>query len=688
MVEIDDAGPGAARAAVAALGLEPRDLVLFLEPGDRLVEWALFNIAEPPWRNPRVDLVYWDDDLLDGFGRLRDPRFRPAWSPETLLGANYLGRSFAIRSRVLGNGAGLRVELGDAMWWDLLLGADLCAEQTERIPVVLAHLVRRPLPTRASSLLTVQEHLDRRQERARVTMPADTVHLTWEVDRWPTVSVIIPTRHNRPLVERCLRSLTRTDYERFDVVVVDNGEHTAENESWYRREFADLDLTVQWWDRPFNYSAVNNAAASTASGELLVFLNDDTEVVDPGWLHELASWARRPELGVVGLQLLNGADRIQHGGVILGINGFADHLFAGMKPGVDTIFGSTNWYRNVLAVTAACLAVRRELFDRIGGFDERFVLCGSDVTLGLDTTLAGKRNLCLPSNGVRHLEAATRGTKVPGTDFFASYWRYQRWVFGGDPYFSPNLSLLSGQPELRGRHEAGPHAMVSEPLGRHIGVFRQKEDRAEAAGLADMFRATDADVERVRSVHAAGAGTHPPRSVTWFLPDVDSPFYGGLNTALRIADYLARTHDVENRFAIWAEVNDAFFRSALAAAFPSLADCQISFCGNTGSEELARLPESDVAVATLWATAFTVAKLPWSGRRFYLIQDFEPAFYPAGTLYALAEETYRLGLYGLCNTEHMLDAVPGSLRGPRRRVHARRRHDRVSRRGTPRAHTR
>ncbi len=640
-----------------------RDLVVVLEAGDRLAPDCLFYVADMAWRNALIDVVYWDDDLLNSVGLGHDPNFRPDWSPEMLLSSNYIGRSFAIRARTLTAIGPLRSDRDDAVWWDVLLRAGLTNDTVERVPRVLTHLTRRPSPTRDASVRTVQDSLERRGERATVTSIHDTVRVAWELDRHPAVSVIIPTRHNRALVKRCLRSLARTAYEPVDVIVIDNGDHTSENQAWYDDEFRGLDLSVEWWDQPFNYSAVNNHAASIATGEVLVFLNDDTEISDPAWLEELVSWATRPDIGLVGLQLLDGSGLIQHGGVILGLNGYADHLFEGMEPNSDTMFGSTNVVRNVLAVTAACAAIRAELFQSLGGFDERFILCGSDVVLGLDATMAGKRNVCLPSNGVRHLEAATRGTEVPGGDFFASYWRYQRWIFGGDPYFSPNLSLESRRPALRARFGAKPHALVAGPLGRPMGVFRQRNETAEASMLADMFRATDADVERLQIAQCADLGAEPPRSLTWFLPDIDSPFYGGVNTALRIADYLTRRHGVENRFAFWADPNDGFFRSALTAAFPSLHDSKIFFYQEVNAETMGAIPDSDAAIATLWATAYAVAHYPGARRRFYLIQDFEPCFYPAGTLYALAEETYRLGLYGLCNTEHMLDLYRGQYGG-------------------------
>jgi len=642
---------------------DERDLVLVLEAGDRLAPDCLFSVADVAWRNALIDLVYWDDDLVNSVGLRHDPRFRPDWSPEMLLSSNYIGRSFAMRVRTLRAIAPLRSDRGDAVWWDLLLRAGLTSKTVERVPRVLTHLTRRPAPTPDAGVRAVQDSIERQGQHAAVTSVQDTVRVAWELERHPAVSVIIPTRHNRPLIGRCLRSLARTAYEPFDVVVVDNGDHTPENEAWYEGEFSGFDLSVDFWDEPFNYSAVNNHAASIASGEILVFLNDDCEISDPGWLEELVSWAIRPDIGLVGLQLLDGEGLIQHGGVILGLNGYADHLFEGMEPNSDTMFGPTNLVRNVLAVTAACAAIRADLFEALGGFDDRFVLCGSDVVLGLDATMAGKRNVCLPSNGVRHLEAATRGTEVPSEDFFASYWRYQRWIFGGDPYFSPNLSLESRRPALRARYGATPHALVSGPLGRQMGVFRQRNETTEASMLADMFRATDADAERVELDHRAASGAQPLRSLTWFLPDIDSPFYGGVNTALRIADYLTRHHGVENRFAFWADPNDGFFRSALTAAFPSLHDSQLYFFQEVNAETMAAIPDSDAAIATLWATAYAVAHYPGTRQRFYLIQDFEPCFYPAGTLYALAEETYRLGLYGLCNTEHMLDLYRGRYNG-------------------------
>jgi O-antigen biosynthesis protein len=643
------------------LGAEPRrDFVLYLEAGDRIAPDCFFQIGAVAHEDPVVDLVYWDDDLLgSGVGR-SDVQFRPSWSPEMLLSGNYIGRSFAVRHRRLLATGGLEDSLRDGSplgagrWWHLLLRLGVDGEHVARVPRVLTHLTSRPEPSQREGQKAISAHLESEGLPATAVVDGDSVKIVWDDADSPHVTVIIPTQHNRPLLTRCLRSVARTAYPTFDVIVVDNGSRTFENEQWYRETFPGVDLQVEWWHEAFNYSAVNNAAARKARGDILVFLNDDTDLVDPNWMREIVNWARRPEIGVVGLQLVGQDGNLQHGGVILGLNGLADHLFQGMAPGSTSLLGSTSWYRNTLAITGACLGVRRDLFEEIGGFDEHLRLCGSDVVLGLDAVLAGKRNLCSPFSRVRHLESATRGVNIPAEDFYASYWRYQRWIYAGDPYFSPNLSLESRVPELRRRAEPKPEERLSRLLDYKVEVFRQKSNTDETAALAELCQATDADARSIQALHEANRAPFDPQTINWFVPALDNPFYGGINTALRLADYLARTYGVRNQFAVWGTGNEMFFRSGFSAAFPTLADAPIAFHALT-SRSVEHLPPADVSIATLWETAYAVARFPHTRRKFYLVQDFEPMFNPAGTIYALTEESYRLGLYGLCNTQRLLD---------------------------------
>ena len=635
--------------------LGPLDFLVMLDAGDVAEPDLVHHITARAWDDPSVDLVHWDDDLLVD-GHPAEPRFRPGWSPEMLLSANPLGRSFAVRCRRAERAGGLDVTGDEAATWDFLLRASLEEGTVARVPRVLAHVGDRRVPERQTAVAVVGNHLERVRRPAKAEWRDSAVHVRWP--NGPTsVTIVIPTRHNRPMLDVCLASLARTDHSDFEVVVVDNGGRTDERDDWYAEQAArlGLDLRVIWWDEPFNYSAVNNRAATMARGDVLVFLNDDTEIVDTCWLQELAGWAMQPEIGLVGPVLIGPDDRIQHGGVIVGLKGFADHLFAGMERGSDSLLGPTSWYRNVLSVTAACVAIRRQVFESIGGFDERMLLCGSDVVLGLDCRHLGLRNLCTPATVVRHLESATRGPTIPPGDFFASWWRYQRWLRSGDPYFSPNLSLESPTPKLSAPGEPAPLDIVAPILGRDLVVFRQQSDEGESLLLARLCRAGAGTRSQVDASHARVRGRIDVRTINWFVPDIDNPFYGGINTALRIADHLARHHDVENRFVVVSTPNERFFRSAVAAAFPSLGGAAVAFVDGSLEQARAAAPDADVSIATLWLTAFSVANLTNSRRRFYLIQDFEPMFYPAGTNYALAEQSYRLGLYGLCNTDRLLD---------------------------------
>ncbi len=638
-----------------------RELTLLLRAGDRLAPECVFEVASAAHRAPGADLITWDDDVAAG-GHRRDPRFRPSWSPELLLAEDYVGRAFALRASVINAAGGLGPVLDPAAHWDLLLRADLPTERVRRVTRVLSSVPARSGIPDGVAAATVQAHLDRRRLSGRaVPGRHGGVRVVWELTEWPMVTVVVPTRHNRPVLGTCLSSIAASDYPSFDVVVVDNGDRTPGNEQWYADLGLGAALDVVWWDRPFNYSAVNNAAAARTDSEVLVFLNDDTEVLDARWLRELVGWAMQPAVGVAGLNLVDPAGAIQHAGVVLGMSGFADHVFAGMPPGSTGMYGPSDRTRNVLAVTGACCAVRREVFDEVGGFDERFRLTGSDVALGLSTVLSGRRNVCSPHTPVRHLESATRGTDVPREDYFTSYWRYNPWLFGGDPYWNPNLSLRSRRPRLRALGEAAAPDRVGQVLGRDLRAYRQRSDVDESRRLAAMCQIRDEDVRGIAAAHAAERGALPVRTLNWFLPDIDSPFYGGINTALRLADLLTREHGVENRFVIWGRPPDHFVRSALAAAFPSLAAAPIAFYDE--SMDLGGVPPADAGIATLWTTAYALAHSPGIRRKFYLVQDYEPMFYPAGTQYALAEESYRLGLYGICNTANLKKVYEGEYGG-------------------------
>jgi len=439
-------------------------LVVVLPDGATLVPDALERIARASVAGAR--LLSWDSDV-DG-----EPALRFGWSPETLWSADHLHGCFALPLEDYLRAAEAAAGAVPLSTWSLLLHVPPDIAPTVHVSRSLTARRHTHPVAPATAELVVQAGLDHRGVPATVDRSDGTTRLRWHPDAWPSVTIVIPSRHNEALLAPLFESLKlSSQFARgpaFDVVVIDNGGRTPEHEAFYAREWIDeygYALEVLWWDEtPFHYGHVNNEGVRRSSGEVVVLLNDDTLVERGGWLAELVGLATLPGIGCAGTALLDPEGRLQHAGVWLGLWGYAGHLFGGMEPGSDSLMGPTTWYRNTLAVTAACLAVRKDAFEAVGGLDPRFVLAGSDVTLGLDLHASGLRNVCSPHPDVHHLESATRSS-APLADQLASMVRYQPWHDAGDPYLNDRVSLRSKTPRLRRKGERDPVAAVRSTLG-------------------------------------------------------------------------------------------------------------------------------------------------------------------------------------------------------------------------------
>lgn len=456
------------RTAEEAVARAEGDFVAFVEPGDLLAPFALYEVAAALNRDPDLDVLYSDHDAISTEGTRSAPVFTPEWSPDLLLSTDYMSHLLVVRTTALRDAGGLRSEMGEESLWDLTLRLSRRTTRIARIPSVLYHArlgVSRPPQGTA-----VRDHLRRTGQEASLELTPDGgLRITWRIEAEPKVSVIIPTRHSRELLLPCLSSIQRASYRNLEILVAETAPRDREKEAWYRDIAGRFPLQVLWWERPFNYSAVNNWAAARASGEILLFLNDDTEAVGEDWLAEMVGWAQQEQVGAVGAQLLNDDGTIQHGGITVGLTGFAGQLFKFLEPGAWSLLGSTMWYRNVLAVTGACMAMRREVFESIGGWDESYLLAGSDVELGLRIWDAGYRVVCSPFAQLLHREQATRGSEIPEQDFHTSFRDYERYLKEGDPFFSPSLSYHATIPEL----DTGEYdrlEVVSRIVGRDLGA--------------------------------------------------------------------------------------------------------------------------------------------------------------------------------------------------------------------------
>ncbi len=396
----------------AALARGSGDLVVAIDAGDVLAPHALQAIAATG--DAGSELFYFDEDRLAG-ERREVPWFKPGWSPEELESHDYTASARAV-GRDLALGAGMSG----------IAAALPSLRRVRHLADVLLH--------RREDAPFLQERLAPGPGLAQRTR----------------VAAIVPTRDSADLLDACVRSLdAHPNRVELELVIVDNASSQPDALALLKRLGERPGCRVLSWPAAFNWSAVNNFAARRTSSEYLLFLNNDVEATGPGWLDAMLAFASRPEIGLVGAQLVYPDGTIQHGGVVMGMTGFAGHLFQGCLSSARTRFGPTHVVRNCSSVTGACMLVRREVFRRLGGFDERLVLCGSDVALGLRALSHGLRNVVAPEARLVHHESRTRGPAVPASDYRVSLRMYEPWLRAGDPYYNPNLSLRDGTCRLR-----------------------------------------------------------------------------------------------------------------------------------------------------------------------------------------------------------------------------------------------
>lgn len=421
----------------------------FLNAGDTLPVYALAILISCLEADPQATIIYTDTDRLSTDGKTRhDPSFWPDWSPELLLSVNYFQRAIFHRPE-LQISAGKDISLEDAML--------RCTEKTNRvihIPQVLCHLRDKhenPWFTDTFQDENLIDHLERTGLKGvTVHRPAgkSSAQFSWSGEQ-PLVSIIIPTRDQAALLQRCIDSmLSITDYPLFEIILIENNSQRPETFAYYDQLKPNSQIRLLVHNQPFNYSAFNNWGAAQSSGELLLFMNNDLECTDPGWLAEMVRWARLPDIGIVGAKLLYPNATIQHAGLVVGLEGHANHIFAGCADGYRGLFGSVDWYRDYSAVTGACMMMQRTTFDQLGGFDERYSLAFNDIEICLRARKAGYRVVYTPFARLVHHEGATRATYKPPGDIRLAYQHLKAIIEQGDPYFNPNLSASVRIPSL------------------------------------------------------------------------------------------------------------------------------------------------------------------------------------------------------------------------------------------------
>lgn len=460
-------------ASNSALEIATGDWIALLDHDDLLAKHALLEVVYVISKSPTAKLIYSDEDKLDSGGNRCLPFFKPDWSPHLACSQAYLGHLVVFN--ITDGKPKFDERAVGAQDYDLWLSisSKLKADEIVHIPKVLYHwrmhqesTASNPMSKNyadAAGLFAVNKFLSEKYGANSVSAISGDNLFTYKLDFKGSnslrYSIIIPTKDKPDLLSTCINSIIeKSSCQNFEIIILDNNSTEIDTIQYFEHiQKSDSRVRVISAFFEFNWSKLNNLGASNASGDVLIFLNNDTSVISPNWLEQLGGYASLPDAGVVGALLLFADGSIQHSGVVVGMGGWADHVYHA-QPAVHNGAGpfvSPVLTRNVLAVTGACMAMTRSKFDTLGGFDESFIICGSDVEICVRAAKQGFNNIMCADACLYHFESKTRSPHVPENDFEQSILKYAPYRTELiDPYFSPNLSLQFKNPRIESHPRA------------------------------------------------------------------------------------------------------------------------------------------------------------------------------------------------------------------------------------------
>jgi GT2 family glycosyltransferase len=453
------------------------DVVMRISVGDQLAHEALCKLAKAWNQYPDAQLFYADEDVLSLIGVRCLPVFKPGWNPDLLLSTNYIGRVALYKRRLLWQletgQSELLSNLTNAAAVDYALALTFLMWQTTyggvhsvcHLPLMLYHrgfaAPRQLNQEEAVSLVrqVLAQQVMSSKADVQPGLTADSVRVGWPIPSpEPLVSLLVPTRNGVDILRPCVDAiLERTSYHHFELLILDNQSDCLETLAYMEEvEKRDARVRVLNWDHAFNYSAINNFGAAQSNGSIIGLINNDIEPIDEHWLTEMVSQVCRAEIGCVGAKLYYPNGMLQHGGVILGLGDVAGHAHRFFPRHSDGYTGRLKLVQNLSAVTAACLLLRKSVFNNVGGLNETdLTIAYNDVDLCLKVREAGYRNLWTPFAELYHHESISRGADdtpkkrarwLSEVAYMRRTWAEQ---LDNDPAYNPNLTLIHEDFSLR-----------------------------------------------------------------------------------------------------------------------------------------------------------------------------------------------------------------------------------------------
>ena len=454
-----------------AIAIASGDYIAFADHDDLLTPDALFECVKVLNQDRSVEAIYSDEDKVTMDGKeYFEPHFKTDFNIELLCSMNYICHLYVVSKQIIDKIGVLNKEYDGAQDYDFILRSVEVAQKVYHIPRVLYHWRAHKDSTAENpeskmyafeaGARAIQAHYNRVGIKAKVHQGEylglyKTEHI---IDAKPMISIIIPNKDHIDDLEKCINSIERkSHYENYEYIIIENNSEEEKTFEYYQKvEAENSKVHVVYWKDEFNYSAINNFGVKYAKGDYLLFLNNDTEIINDNCLEELVGYCMHEGVGAVGARLYYSDNTIQHAGVIVGFGGIAGHAFLGLDRSANGYFSRIICAQDLSAVTAACMMVKKEVFEEIGGFDTDLKVAFNDVDLCMKIRTAGYRIVYNPYAELYHYESKSRGledTPEKVERFNGEIATFaQKWpeiLKHGDPYYNPNLSMERGDFGLK-----------------------------------------------------------------------------------------------------------------------------------------------------------------------------------------------------------------------------------------------
>lgn len=461
---------GIAENTNRAFAMTKGEFVGLLDHDDLLAPNALYEIVKILQDHPQADALYTDEDkVTTELDEHFQPHLKPDFNLDLLRSNNYICHFFVVRKSIVEKAGGFRKEFDGAQDYDFIFRCTENAGEVLHVPEILYHWRTHKASTAdnpASKMYAfeagkraIEAHLERTGTKGEVSHTQDLgfYRVKYPVQGKPLVSVIIPNKDEKETLQTCLEMLEKnTGYQNFEIIIVENNSTTDEIFRYYKELSGNRKIHLLRWGKEFNYSAINNFAVAHAKGEYLLFLNNDVKSINPDWLEEMLGVCQRPEVGGVGAKLIYLDNTIQHAGCVIGMGGIAGHMFVDMPADRTGYLHKASLLQDMSAVTAACLLMKKEVFEQAGGFTEELAVAFNDVDLCLKVRKNGYLIVYDPYAKLYHMESKTRGAEDSKEKVrrFQTEIEYMRchWIDilkNGDPCYNKNLSLTKWNYSLK-----------------------------------------------------------------------------------------------------------------------------------------------------------------------------------------------------------------------------------------------